>query len=241
MNPADFIPATWLDDLPMSGSIGLGHDIATTTKGTANWSSLSICQHASPLYTYPLVIRWRTADPEKNLAILDHVVSQIERTGRRARRLSVDASNEKYHAQRVRSFFAGRLPVELVVAGEKTDWRGESYDYKTLLGSLYSAAFEDNLIAMPEGKWLLDDHRLVKRERGTFVAEIGKDGGHGDTFDSGKLAYWATQRPAVAAAGSVSAADVGSGAVSPGSKGGDHGGWRNPLARLFDRGPSRMA
>lgn len=232
MNPRDLIPADWIDALG-HGPIGLGHDIATTTKATSNWSSLAVCQHVSPLYRYPLFIRWRADDPEVNMAIIDQIISDIESTSQRPRRLSIDASNEKFHAQNTRARFRGRVPVELVVSGETLDWKGESYNYKQLLGDLYCAAYEDNMIAIPEGKWLLDDHRLVRRESGRFMAEIGKDGGHGDTFDAGKLAYWATFRNTSAPPGSIEAVTIGS---TPQKT--ERPGLKNPLLRLFQRSGS---
>lgn len=233
MNLRDHIPATWADSLA-HGPIGLGHDIATTTKGVSNWSSLAVCQHVAPLYRFSF-IRWRTADPEVNLGILDLIVSDIERSGRRARRLCVDSSNEKYHAQRTRTYFRGRVPVELIGSGESVEWKGEKYNYKTLLGSLYTAGFEDNCFAICNGVWVLDDHRLVKRERGTFVADTGKDGGHADVFDAGKLAYWGVLRQASAAPGSVQAVDVGSTPQKP-----QRTGLKNTFLSMFSSGGPKL-
>jgi hypothetical protein len=236
MTPRQAIPLEWTARLG-TGALTLGHDIATTTKGTSNWSTLAVMEHLSPLYIIRLLARWRTAKPEHNLDFLDAVISDIEASGRRPRRLCVDASNEKYHADRIRSFFIGRVPVDLVVAGEKIDWRGESYDYKTLLGDLYSAAFEDNLMALPSGIWIRDDHRLVGKEGARYVTELGKDGGHGDTFDAGKLAYWGQVNKAPLSPGSIRALQVGDpfGKSKPGSS------IRNPLGHLFKQPPSFRA
>lgn len=209
MTPREAIPLEWTSYLG-TGKLGIGHDIATTTKGTSNWSSLAVMEHLSPLYIIRLMLRWRTATATDNLDILDAVISDIEHSGRRPRRMAVDASNEKYHADRIKQHFAGRVPVELVVAGESIDWRGEKYNYKTLTGDLYSEAFEDNLVAMPGGIWILDDHRLVGKEGGRYITELGKDGGHGDTFDAGKLSLWALTSKASFSPGSVRAAPIGS-------------------------------
>lgn len=209
MNLRTQLPKDWLAALRGNGPIGVGHDIATTTKGTSNWSSVSVCQHQSPDYVQALALRWRTDDGEVSMGILDLVLSDIESMRLRPRRLVVDASNEKFHARRIAGRFMGRVPVELVAGGEKMHWKGADYDAKTLLGSLYVAAFEDNLMAVPAEKWLADDHRLVKVEGGRFVADLGKDGGHGDTFDSGKLAYWGAIQKATAEPGSIQAVAVG--------------------------------
>lgn len=240
MTARDIVTRDWLAALTATGPIGIGHDIATTTKGTSNWSSVTVTQHASPSYVQALVLRWRTDAPAWSIDILDEVISAIESTQRRPKRLVVDASNETFHAKNIATHFRGRVPVELVKGGEKIVWKNESFDAKTLLGNLYVAAFEDNLMAMPEGKWIQEDHRLVRTEAGRFVAEIGPDGGHGDTFDSGKLAYWALMRRTEAGAGSVQAAGVGGG-FGGGAKP-QRAGIIGPLMGLFrPRGPGRMA
>ena len=46
---------------------------------------------------------------------------------------------------------------------------------------------------LPSGAWIELDLRLVKREAGRFVTDLGKGGEHGEVFDSGKLAYWGLQ------------------------------------------------
>lgn len=235
MTPRAAIPLEWTSYLG-TGKLGIGHDIATTTKGTSNWSSLAVIEHLAPLYIIRLMMRWRTAASSDNIEILDAVVSDIEASGRRPRRLCVDSSNEKYHADRIKGYFAGRVPVELVAGGEAIDWRGARYNYKTLLGDLYSNAFEDNLIAMPGGIWILDDHRLVGKDGGRYVTEVGKDGGHGDTFDGGKLALWAITAKGAISPGSVQAVPTGSafGAAVSRQSG-------NPYAGHFDNTPQFLA
>jgi hypothetical protein len=39
-------------------------------------------------------------------------------------------------------------------------------------------------LVLPPEKFVKDDVRLVVRDRGTFDAELGPDGSHGDTFAS---------------------------------------------------------
>lgn len=67
---------------------------------------------------------------------------------------------------------------------------GEKSDAKTAMGAAYCSALEDALIAMPPGKWLETDHRLVTRNGARFEADVDEQGNHADTFDSGKLSYW---------------------------------------------------
>jgi hypothetical protein len=65
---------------------------------------------------------------------------------------------------------------------------------------MYCAALEDGLLLLPAGAFIELDHRLVKREGGRFVTDLGPGGEHGETFDAGKLAYWGLQ-----AGGTISA------------------------------------
>lgn len=192
MTPRAAIPRDWTDCLA-GGPIGLGMDVGTTEQGTSNPSALAVMQHTPPLYVVRLLLCWKTSDEAVSREIVQTIVSDLERSERRPRRLCIDASNEVFFAQSIRSDLAGRVPVVLVKSGEKVTWRGLDYIYKTLLGNLYVSLFEDNLIALPPAQWISDDHRLVKREKGGFVAETGERGEHGDTFDACKLAYWALE------------------------------------------------
>lgn len=136
-----------------------------------------------------LVVRFKSDDPEVTFAILTSILDA--RPASEWRRLCIDATSEKYHAKNVSKKFKARLPVVLVVNSEAIDFQGERYSYKTLLGDLYVSAFQDNIIALPPEPFILGDHRLVKKQAGGYVTDVDDDGNHGDTFDSGKLAYWA--------------------------------------------------
>lgn len=188
------IPQSWTDHLG-SGRIGVGLDLATTEKETSNPSSITVMERTTPGYTQRLVASWKTADEEVTQGIFLMLIHDIIAAGKKnqLRRACIDGTNERFFAQTLRRLAAGILPVEVVISSEKTRWRGEEFNFKTLLGNLYVSAFEDNLMAMPAGKWLRDDHRLVFRDKGGFVAKIGPNGEHGDTFDSGKLALWALE------------------------------------------------
>lgn len=231
MNVADAIPSEWADKLT-GGPIGIGYDVATTTKGQSNPSALTVTERVSPLVVERLNLRWKTDDPDVAIAIIDRVLDHIAAAQRRPRRLAIDASNEKYFARRVQAHLAGRLPVELVVSGASVEWRGETFSYKVLLGNLYVESFVDNVIAIAPETWLKDDRRLVQRDRGSFVTPVGKDGGHGDTFDSGKLGLWALE----SGGGPVSASGVSVGASNAlGSSVSAIRNLRSPLARKLLR------
>lgn len=216
---ADAIPSDWTARLTRE-PVGMGYDIATTERGTSNPSSLTISQsHAGKWYAR-LVLAWKTSDPEIARAILRHVLDQLAAVAVRPRRLCVDASNEKYFARQIQQEFSGRVPVELIVANQKLRHRGIELDAKTLLGNLYTALLEDGLAVLPPADWLEYDYRLVKREAGGFVTETGKNGEHGDTFDSGKLSHWAlTSGTGTVAADALSVGEFGSQAgMRPGIK-----------------------
>ena len=210
MTPRQAIPSDWAARITF-GPLSLGYDVATSEKGTSNPSSVTVMQREGRLCLSRLIVTWKTREPEIARQILTAILDDIAAASHKPRRLCIDASSEKYFAADMRTFLRHRLPVELVAGGQKLEFRGESLDAKTLLGNMYSSAIEDGLILLPAGEWIEFDHRLVKREAGRFVTDLGPAGEHGDTFDSGKLAYWGLQttgRP------TAHAAQVGTG-VSP--------------------------
>jgi hypothetical protein len=189
MIPRQAIPSTWADRLT-DGPIALGYDIATTERGTSNPSALNVQQRDGRRVLTRLIVSWKTRDPAVARQVLKAVLDDIEERRMKPRRLVIDASNEKYYAADVRTLLAGRVAVELVGGNQKIEFRGESLDAKTLLGNMYVSAIEDGFLLLPAGDWIMLDHRLVMREGGGFVTNLGPNGEHGDTFDGGKLAYW---------------------------------------------------
>lgn len=206
----DCIPKEWIK-LIGTGPLGMGFDVATTEQKTSNPSSITIMEKVGPLYVQRLVLRWKTANEEVSLRLLDCIFEDLQLAQFRLRRFCVDASNEKFFAQRIQKRYNRFCPVELVVSNEKIQWLGEDYDYKTLLGSLYVNDFTDALARMPDPAWLRDDHRLVKKVGGRFAADLSPEGGHADTFDSGRLARWALTRGARAEASGAAVGSLGSG------------------------------
>lgn len=212
MTPRQAIPPEWADLITDDGPLALGYDVATSNKGKSNPSSITAMQRSGPVAIARLVISWKSAEPEIARQIITALLDDIERVGARARRLNIDASSEKYFAADMRTFLRSRLPVDLIAGNQTLKFRGEEMDAKTLLGNMYCSALEDNLILLPAGSFIELDHRLVKREAGRFVTELGPSGEHGDTFDSGKLAYWGIQNSGTTRA---HAAQVGTGAGNP--------------------------
>lgn len=214
MTPREAIPSDWARRLT-DGALALGYDVATSEGGVSNPSAVNVMERVGRICISRLVVAWKTADPAVARQILTAILDDIQGVGRKPRRLVIDASNEKYFAADMRTFLRARLAVDLVAGGQKLSFRGEDLDAKTLLGNMYSSAIEDGLLLLPAGEWIEYDHRLVKREAGRFVTDLGKNGEHGDTFDGGKLAYWGLQS---GGSPQAEAAQVGTG-VSGGSQG----------------------
>jgi|APTNR8051073442_1049403.scaffolds.fasta_scaffold00403_5 hypothetical protein len=187
------IPDDWLRHLT-AGPIGLGLDVATTANKTSNPSSLVVSQQEGKYIHERLVVSWKTSDDRVTKAVVRAVLVQLANRRKRPRALSVDSSNEKFLARQLQREFTQFCPVRLISSGETTHWKGEDLTYKVLLGNLYSSLYEDALITIPAGAWIIDDRRLVRRDKGSFSTDLGPNGEHGDTFDGGKLAYWSLCR-----------------------------------------------
>lgn len=187
------IPAGWVEKMVPGMPWSVGYDIATTTNGTSNPSSITVTQEvASRQWAERLVLRFKAASPDQAKAILREIVEAATlRTGLRPRAIALDATSERYYCAEVRKEFSKYGRVLLVVSSESTLYRGEKMLYKAYLGNLYADAYDDSAIAIPPDRWLSDDRRLAKRVKGSFDNELDSAGNHGDTFDSGKLALYA--------------------------------------------------
>jgi hypothetical protein len=208
----------WLrDHLAPDLATGIGFDVATTSKGLSNPSSLTVTQRSGVEYVSPLNALWRTADPSLARERLRLAVECCRAKGADLRRLAIDATNERYFAEETRQRFLGLVPVVLVVAGETVEPHPAGYDasrggvnYKTWTADLYCAEIADNHYTLPPEHYFKKSHRLVVKSGGRYECEVDTDGDHGDTFDSGKLAQYAL----VAGGGGISSADQISGGSS---------------------------
>jgi hypothetical protein len=174
------------------GPVGLGWDLATTTSETSNPSSLSVLEQIGTDLIDRAIFVWKLWDPDVAIERVQRVLQVIRARpeGGRARRLAIDATNERYFAQRVRKELAAELPVELVIGSETIELPGqpEPITMKQFLGGQLVAELDDNHLTLPPERYLREDWRLVKKEKGQFVCQPDIDGKHGDTFDSTKLA-----------------------------------------------------
>lgn len=189
MTPREAIPTSWTDYLT-DHSVGLGLDLATSDKKGSNPSSLSVTQKVGRVYKVRLLVAWKTEDPDVTKAITSLVINDIIHAGKSARRLSIDASNEVFFARELKKLLRSKCAVSLVKSGENIKHDGHELDAKTIIGNIYINALEDGQVELPEGTFIATDHRLVKRDRGSFTTDTGKGGQHGDTFDSTKLSIW---------------------------------------------------
>jgi hypothetical protein len=218
IHPADILPENWTAPIGC-GDISLGHDVATTDKKTSNPSSLTVTEKQGRMFYERLILRWKTPDPDIARAIIRLVIEALPRNQLRA--FCVDASNEKYHAANLRKEFRTFCPVHLIVSGEAIEFEGNRFSYKTLLGDLYCTQFEEGCITLPPGQFIISDHRLVKKQSGTYQTDLDEAGNHGDTFDSGKLSLWGHLRTGgpvrahAAAVGSLGAPPSRPGLIGP--------------------------
>lgn len=209
MLATEALTADWTRHL-MGGRLGIGYDVATTINKTSNPSSISVTEDYAGKYWERLIIRFKSDEPEAPMQILTSIFEAVDPN--KLRSLCIDSSNEKYHARNVRNRFRSKCPVYLISSGESILWLGEKFSYKTLLGQLYVSAFEDNRIALPDGDWIVRDHRLVKNHAGSYATDLDDEGNHGDTFDSGKLSLWSHLRGGRGTSAGVRAVAVGASA-----------------------------
>lgn len=174
------------------GPVGLGWDLATTTKESSNPSAFTVLEQRGVELIARAVFTWKLSDPDVALERARRIALAVKarKEGGPARRLCVDATNERYFAETVRKELAALLPVELVIGSETIELPGreETITMKQYLGSQLVAELDDNHLWLPPERYLREDWRLVKKEKGQFVCDPDVDGKHGDTFDGTKLA-----------------------------------------------------
>ena len=182
----------WIVEKLGAGRVGLGWDLATTTSATSNPSAFTVLEENGVDLLARAVITWKTADPQVAMERARRIVRAVRarREGGPARRLCVDATNERYFAQTARRELGGEVPVELVVGSETILAPGqrEPITMKQFLNGALIAELDDNHVTLPPERYLRDDWRLVRKEKGQYVCAPDSDGKHGDTFDGTKLA-----------------------------------------------------
>lgn len=180
-----------------NGPVGIGFDTASTTGETSNPSSITVTENQGGERLQRAVIVFKSKKRVLASDYLSRIVQTIAKrpSGGKARRLCIDASNERLAAEETRDDLKIHLPVQLVLGGASVDPLPPGYrdniNYKTYLGDLYCAAVNDGRTVMPPDDYIKADHRLTTKDQGRYVCVPDADGRHGDTFDSGKLAEFA--------------------------------------------------
>jgi len=187
------------DQIDPKARVGIGFDVATTTKGSSNPSVVSLVEEHGPEWIVRARCIWKTKDPDVANERLDRIIDLVaaphgrQRPGGRAIALAQDATNEKYYAEDNRKRLRRKLPVLLVVASEGVENPGldKPTNFKELLGETLVAKLDDNNLTLPGDAYTRADYRLVMKDRGKFVCEPDDQGRHGDTFDADKLGGYA--------------------------------------------------
>ena len=180
------------------GAVGIGFDVATTTADISNPSSVTVREKSGVERHDRLKVIWKERQPQVARERLERLVRLIRNrpSGGPARRLCVDASNERYFARETADHLAALIPVQLVLAGQAVDPPPAGYaaldgriNYKTWLGDLEVANVNEGRLALPPDDYIKADYRLILKDGGRFLCvPDDASGAHGDTFDSGKLA-----------------------------------------------------
>jgi hypothetical protein len=187
-----------LHDGLRDGPVGIGFDVATTTAEISNPSSVTVREKIGETRFDRLKVVWKERKPQVARERLARIIQAVRNrpAGGPARRLCVDASNERYFAEETADQIAPMIPVQLVVAGQAVDPSPPGYsaqdgriNYKTWLGDLEAANVNEGLLALPPDDYIRTDYRMVLKDGGRFICiPDAQTGAHGDTFDSGKLA-----------------------------------------------------
>ena len=187
-----------LHTLLRAGPVGIGFDVATTTAEISNPSSVTVRESIGQERFDRLKLVWKERKPQIARERLRRIIELVRNRpeGGPARRLCVDASNERYFAEETVDALEPWIPVQLVVAGQAVDPCPPGYsdregriNYKTWLGDLEAANVNEGRLALPPDDYVRADYRLVLKEGGRFFCvPDARTGAHGDTFDSGKLA-----------------------------------------------------
>jgi len=224
LTPAEAWPDDW-KYLLTDGPIGIGMDPATTTKKLSNPTSIVVTQKDGLDYFVRAAIRFKTADPAITRAFLDIALDLPG--NRRVRRLVIAATSERFFATDLRSKYAGKVPVELVIESEGVEYLGEKMTYKLYLGNLVVNTLNDAHLGLPNAIWLRND--LRQPEGATFQAEPDENGNHADAF----VGLGCSLHGLIGAGGPATATAVALSAI--GAPPVLRAGLKNPLAHLYPK------
>ncbi len=212
----------WLaENLDDDARTGAGLDIATTEKKTSNPTSVSVVQRKGVDLITRAIFTWKSCDDEIQLERIRRILVAIRSrpSGRKAVALFQDGTNERLFAKRVWRELRGECPVRTIVFSNtiKVPESPEPITMKQYLGTRILSALDDNLLTLPAARYVREDWRLVRKEKGALFWEPDGDGKHADTFCSTGLAAEAVKSKG----GKVEAEAVAVGQSAPAASGGD--------------------
>jgi hypothetical protein len=179
------------------GPVGLGFDVASTTNEKSNPSAIRVVENlgGERFARADIVFKSKRRQVMSDYLVRTAKVVRERPAGGPARRLCIDASNERLAAEETKDDLLPYLPVQLVLGGKIVEPRPTGYqddvNYKTYQGDLYCAAVNDGRYVLAPDDYLKQDHRLPIKNNGKYECPVDADGKHGDTFDAGKQAEFA--------------------------------------------------
>src|SRR5262249_7567 len=159
-----------------------GWDLATTTQQTSNPSAFTVIEKTEKGLITRLICTWKTDSDEVQETRARQLLEVIAKrpSGGRARRLCIDATNERLFPRRMLPRLGGECKVKVVVAYKNVRRQPHPVNLKPWLGTNYVDASKRAKMAPPADAYVKEDHRLVRRDRGHFVCHPASDGKHGD-------------------------------------------------------------
>lgn len=167
-------------------AIGISIDLATTTNAKSNPSALTIGERVGRFMVPRLVGRFHSNDPQVTRAVID---AAVDACPAKPQFVIIDATNERFFAIDLQRHLRRRgIPCHLYIASETIEVTPEQkLTKKTYSGNLLVNAIDDGTLPLPAARWLEDDIRSVRREKGLFTNVLDAAGNHGDAFDSLKM------------------------------------------------------
>ena len=171
------------------GRVGLGWDLATTTEEKSNPSAFTVLEQNGAEEIARAILVWKSADPDEQLERARRIVQAVRANGHApAVGLGIDGTNERLFAARVAKELRAELPVEVIIASETVEVSGQEkpMTLKQYMGGGLVGDLDDNKLTLPAARYVRDDWRLVRKEKGLLDNVVDTDGKHADTFDSTK-------------------------------------------------------